>query len=357
MTTHPDGIRLLRLTLLAGLLLATGRGRLSEAQPPAKNGGAATAAPTPTPQESKTADDGESDLEQKVAIMNSPRWRRAIFELGEWLSAQAIYTPTQVRNIKADFNHKVEKMSPHDLEYLLDDLDAKFKVLDTPEAQDARSWVAQYLSVMSDQRRAEALKDVPNVVTMTAGQLQQEIQKIEQKRGMLQQQQAAFDEGRQQLVQQAQDARQQTAAASAAAMSRTSNVSYSPYRGGGGGGGREGAGINPGHASHQVLADGRGPVVGEANGHIFGGGVLALSPGGVAGEVRVGLADAVDRTTCSGALHRHRWRSPRPLGGMAPRKGIDRQRRPARRDRARKIADWCWRIRHLRRNRPQLLPL
>jgi len=237
MTTHPDGIRLLRLTLLAGLLLATGLGRLSEAQTPVKNSGAATAAPTPTPQESKTADDGESDLEQKVAIMNSPRWRRAIFELGEWLSAQAIYTPTQVRNIKADFNRKVEKMSPHDLEYLLDDLDAKFKILDTPEAQDARSWVAQYLSVMSDQKRAEALKDVPNVVTMTAGQLQQEIQKIEQKRGMLQQQQAAFDEGRQQLVQQAQDARQQTAAASAAAMSRASNVSYSPYRGGGGGGG------------------------------------------------------------------------------------------------------------------------
>jgi hypothetical protein len=234
---HPHAVRLFRVTLLAGLLLATGLGQLSEAQPPAKSGGAATAAPTPTPQESKAADDGESDLEQKVAIMNSPRWRRAIFELGEWLSAQAIYTPTQVRNIKADFNRKVEKMSSHDLEYLLDDLDAKFKVLDTPEAQDARSWVAQYLSVMSDQKRAEALKDVPNVVTMTAGQLQQEIQKIEQKRSSLQQQQVAFDEGREQLVQQAQAARQQTAAASSAAMSRASNVSYSPYRGGGGGGG------------------------------------------------------------------------------------------------------------------------
>ena len=236
MTKHLHAIRLLLATLLIGLLLAPGLGRL-EAQPPVNTDGAAKTPSTPAPQEPKAADEGESDLEQKVAIMNSPRWRRAIFELGEWLSAQAIYTPTQVRNIKADFNRKVEKMSSHDLEYLLDDLDAKFKVLDTPEAQDARSWVAQYLSVMSDQKRAEALKDVPNVVTMTAGQLQQEIQKIEQKRGSLQQQQAAFDEGREQLVQRAQDARQQTAAASAAAMSRSSNVSYSPYRGGGGGGG------------------------------------------------------------------------------------------------------------------------
>jgi FtsZ-binding cell division protein ZapB len=240
MTFHPHSIRLLFATLLTGLLLAAGLGRLSEAQPPVKKDGAAKAPFTTTPEEPKATandDDGDSDLEKKVAIMNSSRWRRAIFELGEWLSAQAIYTPTQVRNIKADFNHKVEKMSSHDLEYLLDDLDAKFKVLDTPEAQDARSWVAQYLSVMSDQKRAEALKDVPNVVTMTAGQLQLEIQKIEQKRGALQQQQAAFDEGRQQLVQRAQDARQQTASASAAAMSRTGGVSYSPYRSGGGGGG------------------------------------------------------------------------------------------------------------------------
>ena len=242
MNTRPHAIRLLFATLLTGLLLATGLGRLSEAQPPAKNGGATAAPSTPAAQEPKSAandndGDGESDLEQKVAIMNSPRWRLAIFELGEWLSAQAIYTPTQVRNIKADFNRKVENMSPHDLEYLLDDLDAKFKILDTTEAQDARSWVAQYLSVMSDQKRAEALKDVPNVVTMTAGQLQQEIQKIERKRSSLQQQQAAFDEGREQLVQQAQAARQQTAAASAAAMKQGAGMSYSPYRGGGGDGG------------------------------------------------------------------------------------------------------------------------
>ena len=157
--------------------------------------------------------------------MNSPRWRRAIFELGEWLSSQAIYTPAQVRNIKADFNRKVEKMSANDLEYLLDDLDAKFKVLDTPEARDARAWVAQYLSVMSDQKRAETLRDVPNVVTMSASQLQQEIAKIERTRSSLQQQQAAFDASRQQLVQRAADSRRQTAAASAAATRQGAGVS------------------------------------------------------------------------------------------------------------------------------------
>jgi len=242
MTTHRQASRQRLSHLAAGQLLAFALCQPAVAQAPAATGGPAAPAAAGAPAAAASADRAASDaddgdLVKKAAIMNSPRWRRAIFELGEWLSAQAIYTPAQVRTIKADFNRKVERMSSHDLEYLLDDLDAKFKILDTPEARDARSWVGQYLSVMSDRKRAEVLKDVPNVVTMTAGQLQQEILKIEQKRGSLQQQQAAFDEGRQQLVQQAQETRQQTAAASAAAMRGTGGVSYSPYRGGGGGGG------------------------------------------------------------------------------------------------------------------------
>jgi len=199
----------------------------------------ATPAPAPAAGEKTAtqADADDGDLARKAEIMNSPRWRRAIFELGEWLSAQQIYTPHEVRNIKADFNRRVAKMSSFELEYLLEDLDAKFKVLDTPEAKDARQWVGQYLSAMSDQKRAEVLKDVPDVVKMTSAQLQQEVVRIEQKRASLQRQQAAFDESRQQLVSRAADARHETAAASIAAAAQTqSGVSYSPYSSQQGGG-------------------------------------------------------------------------------------------------------------------------
>jgi hypothetical protein len=178
----------------------------------------------------KAASGAESDLARKAEIMNSPRWRRAIFELGEWLSTQKIYPPKEVVRIKSEFNHRVAKMSSHELEYLLDDLDAKFKILDTPEAMEARAWVGQYMSVMSDRKREEALKDGPDVVKMSAGQLQQELQKIEQKRASLQQQQAAFDAGRQQLVEQAQLARQQTAQASRMGQPPGGGAAYSPYR-------------------------------------------------------------------------------------------------------------------------------
>ena len=199
----------------------------------------AAAKPTSaTPATPATGED-DGDLARKMEIMNSPRWRRAIFELGEWLSSQQIYTPQEVHNIKADFNKRVAGMSSYELDYLLDDLDAKFKILDTAEAKDARQWVGQYLSVMSDQKRAEVLKDVPDVVTMSSSQLQQEIDKIEQQRSTLQQRQAAFNESRQQLVERAQSARQQTAAASAAAAAQMqSGSSFSPYRGQSQGGGK-----------------------------------------------------------------------------------------------------------------------
>jgi hypothetical protein len=205
---------------LAALAVAScaGRGRTFAADPASGAPAAAPAGETAT-----------EDLVRKAEIMNSPRWRRAIFELGEWLSSQQIYTPDQVHAIKADFNSRVARMSSYELEYLLDDLDAKFKVMDTPEARDARAWVGQYLAAMSDQMRAQTLKDVPDVVKMSAGQLQQEIGKIEAERSRLQQRQSAFDESRAQRVQFAEDSRKATAAASAAAMAQA-RASFSPYR-------------------------------------------------------------------------------------------------------------------------------
>ena len=210
--------------LAAAALIACGVGAAGAEEPAAAPPAAAEAAADP------------GDLARKAEIMNSERWRRAIFELGEWLSAQDLYTPDEVRRIKANFNRRVAAMSSYELDYLLDDLDAKFKILDTPEAKEARSWVGQYLSVMSDQKRAEVLKDVPDVVTMTSGQLQREIERIEEKRTSLERQQAAFDQGRRQLVEQAQAAREATAAASRAAAAQTQGgVSLSPYRSQGGG--------------------------------------------------------------------------------------------------------------------------
>ena len=62
--------------------------------------------------------DAQDDLASKSELLQSPRWRRAIFELGEWLSTQTIYSPREVQRIKAGFNDKVMRMSSRELEYL-----------------------------------------------------------------------------------------------------------------------------------------------------------------------------------------------------------------------------------------------
>ena len=179
--------------------------------------------------------DKTSDLSRKAEILNSPALRRALFELGHWLDSQQIYTGSQVASIKSDFNARVARMTSFELQYLLDDLEAKFQVMDTPEARDARAWVGQYLSNASDSKRSELLKDVPDVTRMSAGELADEIKKIEAKKRHLIQQQVGFNQSRRDIV----ASQQQSIAATQRAVStasRNSGPSYSPYRGGSAGG-------------------------------------------------------------------------------------------------------------------------
>jgi hypothetical protein len=171
-----------------------------------------------------------ADAARKAAILNSPEWSQAMFAFKEWLSSQQIYDAQQVEAIKAAFNQRVARMSARELEFLLADMEAKFKILNSPEAREARAWLGQYLAVMSDKKRAEVLKDVPNVATMTAAQLQREIMKIEQKRTTIEQEQAAFQRSQQALVSQqlAQDREAQQAYVRA--RSQFPTQANSPYR-------------------------------------------------------------------------------------------------------------------------------
>jgi len=221
---------------LAAAILAMAASAALAADPAAPPATPATPAPatagTPAAQPPAAGKPDAGDLARKAEIMYGPHWRRAVFELGHWLDSQEIYTPEQVARIKQDFNARVAKMSSYELEYLLDDLDEKFKVMDSPEAKEARAWVGQYLSVMSDRKRAEVLKDMPDVVTMSAGELEQEIKKIEEKRQSLASQQQAFNQSRQELVAAQQQSIRNTQRAAAAPLP---GAAYSPYHGGGGG--------------------------------------------------------------------------------------------------------------------------
>jgi hypothetical protein len=175
---------------------------------------------------------GADDAARKAEILASPQWRRAMFEFKEWLSAQQIYDAKQVDAMKARFNERVAAMSAVELENLLADMQAKFQILNSPQAQEARAWMASYLSVMSDKMRAEVLKDIPNVATMTAAQLQREVMKIEQKRAAIDREQATFQRTQQQLATAQLQRDRQAQQTYVRERDRFPTTTYSPYHSG-----------------------------------------------------------------------------------------------------------------------------
>ena len=137
-----------------------------------------------------TSKEAAADAAAKAQIIGSARWRRAMFELNEWFASQKLYTPEQVTKMKANFSAKVEKMSASELQFVLMDMEQKFQILDSKEAQEARAWLGSYMSVLTAKGRAEVLKRIPNFATMNAMELQQAIAQLEQKRENTIQQQA-----------------------------------------------------------------------------------------------------------------------------------------------------------------------
>ena len=154
--------------------------------------------PSPNPVPAQGATD--SAAAQRAEILKSERWRRVMFQMNEWLSAQPFYDKKQVEQIKANQSAAVAKMSAGDLEFMLEDMEAKFRILQSKEAQDARAWMWQNLSVLTDKKREEVLKGMPNIATMTAPQLSQQIARIQQKRASLAREQATYHQLREEQV-------------------------------------------------------------------------------------------------------------------------------------------------------------
>jgi len=167
--------------------------------------------------------------------MHGSQWQRAVAELGGWLATQTVYTPAEVRRIKVRFNEQVAAMSSYEIEYLLESIDQKMRLLDTPEARDAKAWLGEYLSAMSDARRAQELRNVPNLLDMDAAALWQEIQRIDRTRAGLQQRQQGVVARQGALADRAAAGRAASAEAARTAAARLRSApTHSPYRRGGG---------------------------------------------------------------------------------------------------------------------------
>lgn len=190
---------------------------------------------TPAPAQQKSAADLDRDA--KDAIFNSEEWRKARDGFTEWLSIQQKYTPEQVAQIKAAFDKQVSAMTAPQLRAYLDEMNTKLAIMLGPEAQEARNYIANYMSLSSAKRRAELRKKLPDFGSMTPAQMDQALNELliqirGRKTAAAQQQQ--FQQQRvaqnQQALQQAQASQERALQRAVSSGNQSSRTGFVPQR-------------------------------------------------------------------------------------------------------------------------------
>jgi hypothetical protein len=208
--------------LVAGVLSFVGGG-LARGQQPTRP----SAAPAPAakalaavPAKGPAATDPE-----KSKILASDAWKQVMSEYQKWVSSQAIYTTDDVKRMNAKISAAVASMSAGDLQEYLDDWQAKLKVLNGQNFQDAQAWLGAYLEPCTDGYRAKTLKQLglTDVANMSAAQLEDAITRIRADRLSKEASQAAFEQSRAAQVRMLQ---QDYAASQQAVQQANAGVNY-----------------------------------------------------------------------------------------------------------------------------------
>lgn len=126
---------------------------------------------------------------------------------------------------------RVAAMTSYELDYLLDGLDEKRAILESPRAAEARDWLGRYLSVMADDRRAALLTNVPNVLDLSPAEIAEKLAEMEAARAKVEKEARDSRRSRREFATFVDEARQATADDRARiAKIRRGDVAFSPYR-------------------------------------------------------------------------------------------------------------------------------
>ncbi len=150
------------------------------AQQPAQPKSGAPAANQKAAPSANQTKGGAAPASTKAQIAASPAWKQINDEYQKWLSSQAIYTPADIQRINANLAARIQSMPASEMQGFVDDWQAKLKVLNGKNFQDAQQWLGAYLSVLTDGYRRQTLKELglTDVANMSAAQLDDAIVRI-----------------------------------------------------------------------------------------------------------------------------------------------------------------------------------
>ncbi|MDZ4780860.1 MAG: hypothetical protein SGJ19_11455 [Planctomycetia bacterium] len=165
----------------------------------------------------------------KQKILSSKEWREVRRSLHEWLSVQKIYSPSEIASIKAQVDSKIANMTAADLQDFLDDMRDKVAILLSKEGEDARTWLAQYLAVrVVSKDQWDKMR--PDVVHMTAQQLKEKLEQLNQQQAAATEQSKAAAQGRDLQAQAIRQEVQYQRQAHENSLNRTYYDNYGSYR-------------------------------------------------------------------------------------------------------------------------------
>ncbi len=172
----------------------------------------------------------KNDAATRNQILASPAWREAMEGFNEWLSAQQIYTRSQIPQVRSQVIEQINKALTNELQAFLQDMQQKLKLINSQAAYKAQANILYNLNVASDAYAAKLRTQLPNLVTMTADQVKQTLVDLQQQEDQTRSDEAAFQKSNAQEVALIQAQNEQTAAVNAAADSAgLGNYGGGPY--------------------------------------------------------------------------------------------------------------------------------
>ena len=133
-------------------------------------------------------------------VLQSPDWQAMMRQFNDWLSAQPLYDAQTVSEIKTRMNAGVERMSAEQLKNFLGEMQQKLQVLDSPQAKEAEAYLVETFAVASPAYARKLRQQLPDVLSMTAPQINQRLSVFASKRQAKVQTQEAFEESKQQSI-------------------------------------------------------------------------------------------------------------------------------------------------------------
>lgn len=235
--------RSITASIAALLCAAVATYAFAQAQAPKKAPPAGTKATTPAPAQAGAGGTATKapaqpsglsaeDMAAKEKILNSPEWKQTFHDFNQWMSAQAIYDADQVAQIRKRMQLGISRMTPAQLERFQSDIQEKLVVLTSDEAKQAGTYLTETFAVASPAYARKVRAKLPDVLTMTAAQINQQLDLFASKHAAALKTQKTFEADRQQSIAYNQAQLAAMRQESDAAMNRASAAAAQSGRGG-----------------------------------------------------------------------------------------------------------------------------